>query len=128
MRSRLKPFIAEYIGTFALVFAGTGAIIINDVSGGTVTHVGIALTFGLVVMAMIYALGEISGAHFNPAVTGAFWLSGRFPAWDLWFPTSRPRYWEHSPPAAFCGFCFLLIRCWAAPCPREQRCNRLFWN
>ncbi|HZQ45525.1 MAG TPA: aquaporin [Verrucomicrobiae bacterium] len=80
MRSKLRPFIAECIGTFALVFAGTGAIVINDVTGGTVSHVGIAMTFGLVVMAMIYTVGDISGAHLNPAVTGAFWLSGRFPA------------------------------------------------
>jgi aquaporin NIP len=78
MRLNLKPLLAEFIGTFALVFAGTGAIVINDVSGGTVTHVGIALTFGLVIMAMIYTVGDISGAHLNPAVTSAFWLSGRF--------------------------------------------------
>lgn len=75
----MRPFIAELIGTFALVFAGTGAIVINDVSGGGITHVGIALTFGLVVLAMIYAVGDISGAHLNPAVTSGFWLSGRFP-------------------------------------------------
>ena len=80
MRSRLKPLFAEFIGAFALVFAGTGAIVVNDVSGGAVTHVGIALTFGLVIMAMIYAVGDISGAHFNPAVTSAFWLAGRFSA------------------------------------------------
>jgi aquaporin NIP len=78
MRLIFKPLLAELIGTFALVFAGTGAIVINDVSGGSVTHVGIALTFGLVVMAMIYTVGDISGAHFNPAVTSGFWLSGRF--------------------------------------------------
>ena len=67
------------IGTFALVFAGTGAIIVNDVSGGAVTHVGIALTFGLVVMVMIYSVGNVSGAHFNPAVTCAFGLAKRLP-------------------------------------------------
>ena len=74
----MKRCVAEFIGTFALVFAGTCAIVINDVSGGAVTHVGIALTFGLVVLAMIYAVGDISGAHLNPAVTYGFWLSGRF--------------------------------------------------
>jgi aquaporin Z len=76
----MKKAVAEFIGTFALVFAGTGAIVINDVSNGGITHVGIALTFGLVVLAMIYAVGEISGAHLNPAVTCGFWLSGRFKA------------------------------------------------
>ena len=75
-----KKLAAEFIGTFALVFAGTGAIIINAASAGAITHVGIALTFGLVILAMIYAVGDISGAHFNPAVTSAFWLAGRFPA------------------------------------------------
>jgi aquaporin Z len=74
----MKKLVAEFIGTFSLVFAGTGAIVINDVSGGRISHVGVALTFGLVVLAMIYTVGEISGAHLNPAVTGAFWLSGRF--------------------------------------------------
>lgn len=75
----MRKYIAELIGTFALVFAGTGAIIINDVSGGVITHVGIALTFGLVVMAVIYAIGDISGAHLNPAVSFGFWVSRRFP-------------------------------------------------
>jgi aquaporin NIP len=68
---------AEAVGTFALVFAGTGAIVINDVSSGGVTHVGIALTFGLVVLAMIYAVGDVSGAHLNPAVTVGFFAARR---------------------------------------------------
>lgn len=68
----IRKLLAEFIGTFALVFAGTGAIVANDFSNGAVSHVGIALTFGLVVMIFIYALAEISGAHFNPAVSFGF--------------------------------------------------------
>jgi aquaporin NIP len=74
-----KKLTAEFLGTFALVFAGTGAIIVNETSGGVITQVGIALTFGLIVLAMIYTLGDISGAHINPAVTVGFWLARRFP-------------------------------------------------
>src|SRR6516165_4740186 len=76
----MRKLAAELLGTFTLVFAGTGAIVINDVTGGQVTHVGVALTFGLVVLAMIYALGDVSGAHLNPAVTLGFFLARRFPA------------------------------------------------
>lgn len=79
---------AEFVGTFGLVFAGTGAIIINTVTGGTVSHVGIAITFGLIVMTMIYSFGHISGAHFNPAVTLAFAAGRHFPWPDV------PLYWS----------------------------------
>jgi len=75
----MKKYIAELIGTFTLVFCGCGAIVTNEFSQGTVTHSGIALTFGLVVMSLIYAFGDISGAHFNPAVTLAFTYAKKFP-------------------------------------------------
>ncbi|MDC0963361.1 MIP family channel protein [Candidatus Pseudothioglobus singularis] len=72
-----KKLIAELIGTFILVFAGTGAIIINDIANA-IGHVGIALTFGFVIVALIYSFAHVSGAHFNPAVTIAFWSMGEF--------------------------------------------------
>jgi aquaporin NIP len=74
----MKKYAAEFIGTFALVFCGTGAIVIDQQTGGQVGHAGIAATFGLIVLAMIYTFGETSGAHFNPAVSIGFWVAGRF--------------------------------------------------
>ncbi len=79
IRLRHACAIAEAIGTFILVFAGTGAVMVNKISDGAITHLGISFVFGAVVAALIYGLGHISGAHFNPAVTLAFWASGFFP-------------------------------------------------
>jgi aquaporin Z len=70
-----KEVLAEFLGTFILVFVGTGAIVINEITG-ELGHVGIALTFGFVIVSLIYSFGHISGAHFNPAVSISFWLIG----------------------------------------------------
>lgn len=75
----MKKLLAECFGTFCLVFAGTGAIIINQTTGGAISHAGVALTFGLIVLAMIETVGDVSGAHLNPAVTLGFWTAKRIP-------------------------------------------------
>jgi len=86
----IRKSISELLGTFALVFCGTVSIVIDKETGGGVSHIGVAITFGLIVMAMIYALGEISGAHLNPAVSIAFTLAGRLPVKALgWYIGSQ---------------------------------------
>ncbi|MBD0308961.1 MAG: aquaporin [Microcoleus sp. T1-bin1] len=78
-----REAIGEFLGTFILVFAGTGAVMVNKTSAGSVTHLGISFVFGAVVTAMIYALGHISGAHFNPAVSLGVWATGFFPKYKV---------------------------------------------
>ena len=86
----MNKYLAEFLGTYALVFAGTGAVVIDMETQGSITHVGIAITFGLIVMSMIYAFGEISGAHINPAVSIAFTVAGKFPLKKLpWYIISQ---------------------------------------
>jgi aquaporin Z len=78
-----SKFLAEVVGTFCLVFVGTGAVVVDQVAGGRVTGLGISLVFGLIVLAMIYTIGHVSGAHMNPAVTLGFYAAGRHKASEI---------------------------------------------
>ena len=106
MRRMAEPLprrcLTEALGTAILVFAGTGAIIIDEISGGRVTHLGVGLTFGMTVCAVIYATGHISGAHINPAVTLGFALAKHFPWRDV------PLYWGAQLAGAIAGSAGLL--------------------
>jgi aquaporin Z len=87
MKNRARKYGAEAIGTFIVVFAGTGSVVVNEVSGGKIGQLGIGLVFGLIVLAMIYTLGRISGAHLNPAVTLGFVVGGKMDFREV------PFYW-----------------------------------
>lgn len=88
MQSSLpKRSLAEFIGTFGLVFATAGANVVNELSDGQITHLGVGIVSGLIITAMIYAVGHISGAHFNPAVTVGFTVGRHFPVKEV------PVYW-----------------------------------
>ena len=78
MFSYWREATSEFIGTFILVFAGPGAVMVDTISNGSLSHLGVSFVFGAVVAAVIYATGHISEAHINPAVTLAFWTSGFF--------------------------------------------------
>lgn len=73
-----RNYLIEIIGTFFLVFVGCGAMVINSEMNGVISHVGVAISWGLIVMVLIYAVGDISGSHLNPAVTIGFWVAKRF--------------------------------------------------
>ena len=78
-----RKLLSEFLGTYALIFAGTGAVVVDQISGGAITHLGVGLTWGLIVMVMIYTFGDVSGAHMNPAVSIGFTVAGRLPLMEL---------------------------------------------
>jgi len=121
-RALARLLAAEFIGTFALVFAGCGAVMV-DAQTGALGHVGVAITFGLVIMAMIYAVGHISGAHFNPAVSFVFALSRHFP-WSRTFVYWRPRSSARSSLPRSCAAHSGTSHTSAPPCRAVRRASR----
>ena len=113
----MKKCGAEFIGTFALVFAGTGAIVINETSGGAITQVGIALTFGLIVLAMIYTVGDHSRRTLKSSGQFGFFYSSTLSVALKWFPTFSVSVRVHSRLVAYCGFCFQKTRHWGRRYP-----------
>lgn len=123
----LRRAAAECVGTFGLVFAGCGAVIVDATTGGGVSHVGVALTFGLIIMTMIYATGHISGAHFNPAVTLGFAATRHFPL------TLVPVYLAAQFGGAIlasrpCGSSSVTSLSWGRRCPPGVLANRSCWK
>jgi len=123
----MNKYAAEIFGTFALVFAGTGAVVIDSVIPGSVTHVGVAITFGLVVMAMIYAVGDVSGAHLNPAVTVGFWIAGRLPGRCV-APYISSQVAGAIIASALLRAAFGNIAIWVRHCPPARQANRSSWK
>jgi glycerol uptake facilitator-like aquaporin len=118
--------LAEAVGTYALVTAGCGAIVVNSLTG-SLTHMGVALTFGLIVTVMIAATGHVSGAHFNPAVTIAFAMTRHFPWREV------PLYALSQLGGATLGAATLHLLLGPAAtlgrrCPQAAPCNRLAWK
>ena len=123
----IRRAVVEALGTAGLVFAGAGAIVVNEVSGGSIGHLGISLTFGMIVAAMIYSTGHISGAHINPAVTLGFALSRHFPWREV------PVYWGAQltgaarPAVDTCCYSVALAT-WGQPSLRAATCSRWAWR